>query len=75
MYIKVKVFPDQKKESFEPTAENRFIAKVKFPAEQNLANTRVMELVAEHFSVSVKKVKIVSGHHHPSKILSVENGG
>ncbi len=73
MYIKIKVFPDQKKESFAEVGENRFEARVRVPAEQNLANTRVMELVAEHFSVSVKKVKIISGHHSPSKILSVRN--
>jgi uncharacterized protein (TIGR00251 family) len=74
MYIKLKVFPDQKKETFAVVGENRFEVRVRVPAERNLANTRVIELTAEHFGVSVKQVRIISGHHHPSKILSVENG-
>jgi uncharacterized protein YggU (UPF0235/DUF167 family) len=71
MYIKVKVFPDQKKESFVETGSLRYEALVKAPAERNLANEAVLELVARHFSVSVGKVRIVSGHHSPSKILSI----
>lgn len=71
MYIKVKVYPDQKKEAFTVTGENRFEARVKLPAERNLANTRVMELVAGHFRIPTKSVRIVSGHQSPSKILSL----
>lgn len=71
MYIKVKVFPDQKKESFVETAPLRFEARVKALAERNLANEAVLELVARHFSVPVGKVRMVSGHHSPSKILSI----
>ena len=74
MYIKLKVFPDQKKEAFTVVGDNRFEARVRVPAERNMANTRVIELTAEHFETSVKKVRIISGHHHPSKILSVEKG-
>lgn len=71
MYIKVKVFPDQKRESFIETTPLRFEARVKVPAERNLANEAVLGLVARHFSMSVGKVRIVSGHHSPSKILSI----
>ena len=74
MYIKLKVFPDQKKEAFTVVGENRFEARVRVPAERNLANTRVIELVAEYFDISVRKVRIISGHHHPTKIFSVEKG-
>ena len=73
MFIKIKVFPDQKKEAFSVVGDNRFEARVRVPAERNLANTRVIELVAEHFGISTKQVRIISGHHHPSKILSVES--
>lgn len=73
MYIKVLVVAKAKKEEFVAESENSFVARVKEPAERNLANRRVMELVASHFGISVKQVKIINGHHHPSKLLSVDS--
>jgi uncharacterized protein YggU (UPF0235/DUF167 family) len=72
MYIKVNVFTGAKKEIFEQKSNNHFKISVKEKAERNEANTRVLELVAEHFKVSKNKVKIVNGHHHPSKLLSID---
>ena len=72
MYIKIKAVPGAKKELFEQEKENVFKIKVKEPARMNLANKRIIELVARHFKVPTRKVKIVSGHHHPHKLLSVE---
>lgn len=71
MYIKVRVAAGVKKESFVKKTEDSFLVSVKEPAEQNRANTRVVELVAEHFEVSPKQIRIISGHHSPSKILSL----
>lgn len=72
MYIRVKVLPGVKKELVKELGENRLEIHVKEPAQANLANKRVMELVAEKLGISPKKVKIVSGHHHPVKLLSVK---
>ena len=72
MYIRVKVAPGAKKEQVERTADNEFEISVKEPAERNLANKRVQELIARELSVDVKKVRIISGHHSPRKIFSVE---
>lgn len=72
MYIKAKVFAGVKKEVFKEIGENRFEIHVKEPAKRNLANIKVVELVAIHFGISPKKVRIVNGHHHPVKLLSVE---
>jgi len=71
MYIKVKVKAQMKKESFEKKSDDHFEISVKEKAERNMANTRVVEMVAEYFNVSRKRVRIVSGHHNPSKLLSV----
>ncbi len=71
MYIKVRVSASSKKESLEQLKTDSFKVSVKEPALRNLANTRVRELVASHFKIAVGKVKIISGHHSPSKILSV----
>ena len=71
MYIRVRVTADAKKESFEQNSEDSFLASVKDPAEQNLANKRVLELVASHFGVEPKQIRIISGHHAHGKILSI----
>ncbi|MFA6077703.1 MAG: DUF167 domain-containing protein [Candidatus Paceibacterota bacterium] len=72
MYCKVKVIPGAKKESFVKKSEDHFNASVREPAERNLANNRVLELVAYHFEVAKGKVRLVSGHRSPSKIFRVD---
>jgi len=71
MYIKVTVFPKSKREEIKEVAEGRFEIRVKEKAERNLANQRVIEIVASYFKVAKKDVKIVNGHHHPSKLISI----
>lgn len=72
-YIHVKVTAGTGKESLKKKSNDHFEISVYEKAERNLANVRVLKLVAEHFRVSVSKVRIVNGHHHPSKLIVVEN--
>jgi uncharacterized protein YggU (UPF0235/DUF167 family) len=72
-YIHVKVKAGVKKESFVQKTEDSFEISVKEKRERNEANTRVLELVANHFKVPINKVRIVNGHRHPSKLLVIEN--
>ncbi len=71
-YIHVKVSAGVKKESFVNKSKDHFEVSVKEKAQRNEANTRVLELVAEYFKVPVKKVRIVNGHRHPSKLLIID---
>lgn len=79
-YIHVKVAAGVGKEWIKPVrskasgqeSEDHFEISVREKAQGNMANTRALELVAEHFKISVKKVRIVNGHHHPSKLLLIE---
>jgi len=71
-YIHVKVTAGVKKESFVQKKEDSFEISVKEKAQRNMANNRVLELVAEYFKVSKSKVRIINGHKHPSKLLIVE---
>lgn len=71
MYIKVKVTAGVKKENTERIKEDQFKISVKEKAERNMANQRVIEILAKEFGVSVDKIRIISGHHHPSKIFSI----
>jgi uncharacterized protein YggU (UPF0235/DUF167 family) len=71
MYIKVKVLAKSKKEEVIKKSKDTYIVSVKEPAERNLANKRICEIMADIFSVSIKQVKIINGHQSPSKILSI----
>ena len=72
MYVHARVTAGAKKESFAETSPLHFVASVKEEAKQNRANRRIIELVAAHFRVPEGKVRLVSGHRSPSKILSVD---
>jgi uncharacterized protein YggU (UPF0235/DUF167 family) len=71
MYIRVSVSARAKREVFKKVKNDSFLASVKEPPEQNQANRRVLELVAGHFGILPKQIRIISGHHSPSKIFSV----
>lgn len=71
MYVKVHVYAGMKKESVKKTKENTYEVVTKAPAERNLANEKVREVMAEEYGVSKKSVRIVNGHHSPSKLLEV----
>lgn len=74
MYVRVDVTPAAKRERFAAVSSSEFMLSVKEPAERNLANRRVVELIAQHFRVHPKAVHIISGHHTRRKMLSVHDG-
>lgn len=69
MYLKIKVVVDSKSEKIERISEDEWKVWTKKPAEQNLANNRVLELLHEEFPN--EPIRMVSGHHSPSKIFSI----
>ena len=71
MLIHVKIKPDSKENKIVQKNETSFIVSVKEPAEDNRANKKMIEMVSEKFRTIKSKVKIVTGHHHPSKILEI----
>jgi uncharacterized protein YggU (UPF0235/DUF167 family) len=71
-YIHVKVTAKAKKESLKQKSKDHFEISVREPAERNMANARVLDLVALHFKVSKNKVRIVNGHRSLSKLLVVD---
>jgi uncharacterized protein YggU (UPF0235/DUF167 family) len=72
MYTRVRVVVSAKREGVEPLGKDQLKISVKEPAAQNLANRRVLELVARHFKLPANKVRLISGHRSPSKIFSVD---
>ena len=72
-YIHVKVTAGAGKESFKEKSNDHFEITVKEKAERNMANVRVVELVAGHFRIPPSRVRIVNGHKHPSKLVFLED--
>ena len=70
MYIKLRVLTKSKKEEIEKISDDTFRVYVKEEAEMNLANNKVLKLMKEYFKTN--DVRLVSGHHSPSKIIFVE---
>ncbi len=73
MYIKVSVKTGMRKESLLKKSEDSFLVSVKEKAERNMANIRVLELIAMYFEIPKNKVRIIKGHKHPSKIFSISS--
>lgn len=69
MYLKIKVVVDAKTQKVEKIDEDSWRICVKVPAENNAANNKVLELLRDEFPNC--SVRIVSGHHSPSKIVSI----
>ncbi len=70
MYIKINVAAGEKREVINKTSLDHYDISVREPAERNLANKRILDIVREMYPKRL--VRIVSGHHSPSKILSVD---
>ncbi len=69
MYLKIKVVANSRRESVSILSEDEVKIETKMPAERNLANERVLEILREMYSG--KNIRIISGHHSPSKIVSI----
>lgn len=72
MYVRVSVTPGAKRERVVRVGEAELEVAVREPAERNRANRRVVEVAAAHYGVSLRAVRIISGHRSPRKVLSVE---
>jgi uncharacterized protein YggU (UPF0235/DUF167 family) len=71
MYIKAKVTAGAKKEEFQKLSDDNFVIKVKEKAQKNMANKKILEMLADHYRVPLTSVRITNGHHSPSKLVSI----
>ncbi len=70
MYIKVKVITESRKEEIKKVKDDHYDISIREKAENNKANNRILEIFRDLYpNVSIK---IISGHHSPSKILSID---
>ena len=72
MYIRVRVRTGSGKEKFIQESPDHFEIWVKEKPERNMANLRILALLASHFKIPQNHIHIVNGHHHPTKLLDVK---
>jgi uncharacterized protein YggU (UPF0235/DUF167 family) len=70
MYIKVKVRTEAKEEKIEKVKEDTFHVSLKEKAKNNKANERLLEIFRSLYPN--RDIRLVAGHHSPSKILSID---
>lgn len=72
MYVRAKVTPGAKKEYLKKIADGEFEIAVREKAERNLANKRVLFLIARALGAPEGSVRIANGHRSATKLLRVE---
>ncbi len=75
MFLRITAIPGAKREELVKEKEDSWRIAVREPAQNNLANDRIRTLVARELSVSLSKVRILTGHHSRSKMISVDTPG
>ena len=71
MLIKVKVFPNSKKEEVIKKAEDSFEVKVREKPVRGLANKAVIDALSSYFKVSASEIRLVKGFKGKNKIFEV----
>lgn len=73
MLIKVKVFPQSKKQALIQKSEDSFEVKVKSKPEGGRANEETKQILAEHFQISTSKIKLIRGGKSKNKIFEISS--
>ncbi|MFA6464023.1 MAG: DUF167 family protein [Candidatus Paceibacterota bacterium] len=71
MLFHVKIEPESKEDSVTKKNETSYIVKVRDEAKENKANYKMLSLLARYFKIEKNKLRIITGHHSPSKILEI----
>ena len=72
MLIKVKVFPNSKKEEIIKKSENSFEVKVKEKPRRGEVNKRVSEILSFYFKTPKSKIRLIKGFKERNKIFEIK---
>lgn len=71
MLIKVKVFPNSKKEEIIKKSEDNFEIKIKEKALKGLANRAVISTLSSYFKIPTLRIRLVKGFKERNKIFEI----
>ena len=72
MLIKVKVWPNSKKEAIIKKSEDRFEIKVKEKPVKGLANRAVINVLSLYFKVPISRIRLVRGFRERNKVFIIK---
>ena len=71
MLIKVKANVSSKEDKVIKKSEDNFEVFVKVDAQRNVANKRIIELLAEYFNLPQHRVRMIKGFKESNKIFNI----
>ncbi|RLG10693.1 DUF167 domain-containing protein [Candidatus Pacearchaeota archaeon] len=71
MLIKVKVFPDSKKEEIVKKSNDSFEIKLKEKPIKGLANRKTIAVLASYLKISKSKIRMIKGFKKKNKIFEI----
>jgi len=72
MLVRVKVFPNSKKEGIVEKSEDSFEIRVKAKPVKGLANRAVINVLSSYIKVPASKIRLVKGFKERNKIFEIE---
>jgi len=72
MLIKVKVFPNSKKEEIIKKSEDSFEIKVKEKPEKGRANREVVRILSFYFKIPESRIRLIRGFKKRNKIFEIK---
>ncbi len=72
MLIKVKVFPNSKKEEIIKKTEDSFEVRVRAKPIRGLANKAVINILSLYFKIPASKIRLTKGFKERNKIFEIE---
>ncbi len=69
--IRVKAFPDSKKAYIEQVSDKALRVFVRDSAQNNAANRAIVRAVAEFYTITENKLRIIAGHQSHNKTIRV----
>lgn len=70
--VQVKVIPRASRRRVEELGEDELKVWVHSPPEKGKANQEVRKLLAEHFSISPRKIRLTKGEHSRKKTFTLD---
>lgn len=71
MLVHIKVESEAKEDSVYKKSDTSYIVSVREEAKENMANKKMLFLMAKFFNTSPSAIRIITGHHTPSKIIEI----
>lgn len=72
--LEIRVIPRARRDEVGGLRHGRLLVRTTAPPADGRANTKVIELVAEHLGVPKRSVSLVSGHRSRDKLLRIGDG-